>query len=160
MFKKVLFVLIVSSLLIGCAFATSIDDFKIDDNVKEIYSSAKLIVYADEHSDGGIAIYKTLDEDEDDDTDDDDAIDNLVHDDGDEYLIGDDDVSIQRNSDKTANFTDRDHGTQGISEVIDHNGEKHIVVFWAKNSSDMDMAKLQTLLNDFNKNNNATPIAF
>lgn len=160
MFKKILFALVVSTLLIGCAFATGIDDFKIDESVKEIYNSSKLIVYADEHSDGGIAIFKTLDKAEDDNTDDDDAIDNLVHDDGDEYLTGDDDVSIQINSDKTANFTDKDHSTKGISEVIDHNGEKHVVVFWAKEQSDMDMAKLLSIMDKFNKDNNVAPIAF
>ena len=57
-FKKIFIVLIVSSLLIGAVCASSITDFKIDDGkVKEIFKDNDIIVYADEHSDSGIAIF-------------------------------------------------------------------------------------------------------
>lgn len=160
-FKKIAIVLIVASLLIGCVNATSITDFKFDDSLsKELLSTDDLIVYADEHGDAGIAIYKVVDNVEDKDTNDDDKIDDLIHDDGDEYLKSDDDVNLTVNTDKSANFTDSDHGTHGVSEVIDHNGEKHVIVFWAKNTCDRDVANLTAEMVKFNKDNNVSPIAF
>ena len=149
-FKKIFIVLIVSSLLIGAVCASSITDFKIDDGkVKEIFKDNDIIVYADEHSDSGIAIFKTFDKIGDKDTKDDDRIDNLVHDDGDEYITADEDMKLAKNPDHTANFTDADHGTMGLSEVIDHNGEKHVVVFWAKNQSHMNMTQLKADMDKF-----------
>lgn len=158
--EKILIVLIVSSLLVGCVCATSITDFKVDGAYKEIYSTDDLIVYADSHNDAGLGIYKITDKHEDDNYDDDDAIDDLIHDDGDEYITADDDMKLTTNPDKTANFTDADHGTLGVSEVVDHNGQKHVIVFWAKNSSHKDLKQLKTDIDSFNKNNNLTPIAF
>lgn len=160
-FKKILIVLIVSSLLIGTVCATSITDFKIDEKMtKEVLKTDELVVYADEHNDAGIAIFKTIDKMGDNDTNDDDRIDNLIHDDGDEYITSDDDIKLTTNPDHTANFTDADHGTMGLSEVINHNGEKHVVVFWAQNQSDMNMTQLKTTMDKFNKDNNITPEAF
>lgn len=158
--KRVLIALFVLSLLIGCVNATNVKDFKINGPVKELSSNDNYVVYIDNDSDAGLAIYRITDKVRDDHEDDDDAIDNFVHDDGDNYLIPDDDVHITKNSDNTANFTDADHATRGISEVIDNNGEKHVVVFWSKNSSDMDMDKLSNALHKFNKDNNLSTIAF
>lgn len=159
-FKKIAIALIVASILIGCVSATNLTDFKIHDSLKEVLSTDDFVIYANEQSDSGIGIYKLVDNVEDNDTDDDDKIDNLVHDDGDEYITADEDMNITVNSDNTANFTDADHGTVGVSEVINHNGEKHVVVFWAKNSSDRDIANLTVAIAHFNKDNNVTPIAF
>ena len=158
--KRVLIALFVLSLLIGCVNATNVKDFKINGPVKELSSNDNYVVYIDNNNDAGLAIYRITDKVRDDHEDDDDAIDNFVHDDGDNYLIADDDVHITKNSDNTANFTDSDHSTRGISEVIDHNGEKHVVVFWSKNSSDMNMDKLLTAIHKFNNDNNVTPITF
>ena len=159
-FKKIVIALIVASLLIGCVSATGINDFKIHDSLEEIFCADDFVIYANEHNDSGIGIYKFADSVEDNDTDDDDKIDNLVHDEGDEYITSDDDMNITVNSDHTANFTDTEHGTVGVSEVIDHNGEKHVVVFWAKNTSDRDVANLTVAIANFNKDNNVTPVAF
>lgn len=160
-FKKIAIVLIVASLLIGCVSATSISNFKFDDSFnKELLSTENFVIFADEHGDAGIGIYKVVDNVEDKDTDDDDKIDNLVHDDGDEYITADDDMNLTVNSDHTANFTDADYGTHGVSEVIDHNGEKHVIVFWAKNTCDRDMANLTAAMANFNKDNNVSPVTF
>ena len=159
-FKKIVIALIAASLLIGCASATNITDFQIHDSLKEIFSADDFVIYANEQGDSGVGIYKIVDKVEDNDTDDDDKIDDLVHDDGDEYITADDDMNLTVNSDNTANFTDKDHGTVGVSELIDHNGEKHVVVFWAKNSSDRDIANLTVAIAHFNKDNNVTPMAF
>ena len=159
-FKKIVIALIFASLLIGCVSATNITDFKIHDSLNKIYSTDDFVIYADEHGDAGIGIYKIIDNVEDKDTDDDDKIDDLVHDDGDEYITADDDMNLTVNSDNTANFTDTDHGTVGVSEVINHNGEKHVVVFWAKNSSERNQANLTASMANFNKDNNVTPVAF
>lgn len=90
----------------------------------------------------------------------DDVLDHVIHHDGREYTYGDDDMAISKNSDKTANFTDYDHATHGISEVVKQGDQQFIVVAWAKDSSSMDNAKLTSLLSDFNKNNKVSPISF
>ena len=63
-------------------------------------------------------------------------------------------MKIAKNPDNTTNFTDTDHATHGVSEVIKADGEQYIVVSWAKDSTNIDNAKLMSILNDFNKNNN------
>lgn len=90
----------------------------------------------------------------------DDVLDNVIHHDGREYLTPDDDLKIDVNSDNIGNFTDFDHATYGVSEVVDVDGNQYIVVVWAKDSSSNDTAKLMSTLNDFNKNNNVKAIAF
>ncbi|MBR0059505.1 MAG: hypothetical protein IJP99_09275 [Methanobrevibacter sp.] len=69
-------------------------------------------------------------------------------------------MKIAKNTDNTANFTDMDHKTHGVSEVVKLNGQDYVVVFWAKDSSNMDNAKLMASLTEFNKNNNVSPVAF
>ena len=82
------------------------------------------------------------------------------HHDGREYLYSDDDSAVNVGADHIGNFTDYDHATHGVSEVVNSGGEQFIVVVWAKNTSNMDNAKLLATLNDFNKNNNVNPVAF
>ena len=69
-------------------------------------------------------------------------------------------MKIDKNSDNTANFTYYEHATHGVSEVIKVDGEQFIVVSWAKDSSNIDNAKLISILNDFNKNNKVESVAF
>ena len=159
-FKKILIALILSSLLIGCVGAASIQEYKIDAPVKEIFGSDDYVIYANSHGDGGIGIYKCIDKQEDNKTVDDDSLDNLIYDDGDEYITQDKDMKISVNPDHSANFTDKLHKTHGISEVINDSGEKHVVVFWAKSSGETNMTQLKTVQDKFNEINNVTPIAF
>ena len=91
---------------------------------------------------------------------DDDILDNTIHHDGREYITADDDLKLDMNSDNTANFTDYDHATHGVSEVVKVNGEQYVVVSWAKDSSNIDNAKLSSILKDFNKNNKVEAVAF
>ena len=102
---------------------------------------------------------KNVNDDVYDDVENDDILDNVIHHDGREYTYGDD-MAISKNADNTIKFTDYDHGTQGVSEVVGQDGNQFIVVFWAKNSSGLDSAKLMSMLNDFNKNNNVSPVTF
>ena len=143
-FKKILIALILSSILIGCVGAASIQEYKIDAPVKEIFGSDDYVIYANSHGDGGIGIYKCIDKQEDNKTVDEDSLDNLIYDDGDEYITQDKDL----------------HKTHGISEVINDSGEKHVVVFWAKSSGETNMTQLKTVQDKFNEINNVTPIAF
>lgn len=158
-FKKVLFATVVLSLLIGGACAASVSDFKVDDTFKNVYSSEYYSVYS-HNDDSGILIFKNVNDDVYDDKVNDDVLDNTIQHDGREYLHSDDDLKLDKNSDNTANFTDYDHATKGVSEVVDLNGEQFIVVSWAKDSANVDMAKLMSTLNEFNKNNNVKPVAF
>ena len=158
--KKIFFALIVTSLLIGGVCAAGVNDFKIDDTYKGVYNGEYYSVYADGNQNSGISIYKNVNDDVYDDMENDDIFDNVIHHDGREYLIPDEDLKLDVGADHIANFTDLDHATHGASEVIDVNGDQYIVVAWAKDSSNIDFAKLISTLNDFNKNNNVKAVAF
>ncbi|WP_298502377.1 hypothetical protein [uncultured Methanobrevibacter sp.] len=158
--KKIFFALVVSALLIGGVCAASVNDFKIDNTYKGIYNGEYYSVYTNSNQDCGILIFKNVNDDVYDDIENDNILDNVIHHDGREYIVPDDDLKLDVGSDHIANFTDYDHATHGVSEVIDVNGDQYIVVAWAKDSSNMDSAKLLSTLNDFNKNNNVKPIAF
>ena len=55
--KKIIFALIVTSLLIGGACAASVNDFKMDDTYKSLYKGEYYSVYANNDKDCGISIY-------------------------------------------------------------------------------------------------------
>lgn len=158
-FKKIILMLLIGSMLIGSACAAGVNDFKVNDSYKNVYSSDYYAVYANSNQNSGINIYKNVNDDVYDDRVNDDVLDGLIHHDGREYIYGDDDLSLNKNSDNTANFTDMDHGTIGVSEVVKHNGEEYIVAAWGTSSS-TDLAKLTATLNEFNKANSVTPVAF
>ena len=101
-----------------------------------------------------------MDDDVYDDIDNNDVLDYVIHHDGREYTYSDDDLKVSVGQNHIANFTDYEHATHGASEIIKADGQQYIVVAWAKDSSSMDMAKLISSLNDFNKNNNVEAIAF
>ena len=158
--KKIFFAFAVSALLIGGVCAASVNDFKVDDTYNNLYNGQYYSVYANGNQDCGISIYKNVDDDVYDDVDNDDILDHVIHHDGREYIIPDDDLKLDVGANNIANFTDYDHATHGASEVVDAGGEQYIVVAWAKDSSNMDSAKLIQTLNDFNKNNNVKAVAF
>ena len=136
------------------------NDFNIDSNYKSVYNGKYYSVYANGNQDSGISIYKNVNDDVYDDVDNDDVFDGIIHHDGREYLHADDDLAINVGADHIGNFTDYDHATHGVSEVVNAGGEQFIVVVWTKNTSNMDNAKLLATLNDFNKNNNVNAVAF
>lgn len=158
--KKIFFAIIVTALLMGGVCAASVNDFKLDSNYKSIYNGEYYSVSANGNQDAGISIYKNVNDDVYDDVENDDILDNVIHHDGREYLYSDDDLSVNVNSGHIANFTDYDHATHGASEVVSAGGEQYVVVAWAKDSSNMNTAKLISTLNKFNKNNNVKPVAF
>ena len=159
-FKKILFALLFSALLIGGACAASVNDFTIDKAYKNIYSSECYSVYTNDNNDSGIMIFKNVDDDAYDGKVNDDILDHTIHHDGREYITPDDDLKLDKNANNTANFTDYDHATHGVSEVIKTDGQEFIVVCWAKDSSKIDTLQLLSTLNDFNKNNKVELIAF
>ena len=158
--KKIFFALLVSALLVGGACAASVNDFNIDKTYKNEYSSDYYSVYANKNQDIGILVFKNVDDDAYDDKVNDDILDNVIHHDGREYIVADDDMKIDVNSENIANFTDYDHATHGVSEVVKKDGEEFIVAIWAKDSSSIDNSDLISQLNDFNKENNVSAIAF
>ena len=84
----------------------------------------------------------------------------MIHHDGKEYIVTDDDMKIDVGSDNIATFTDYNHATHGVSEVIKVDGEEYIVAVWAKDSSNIDNKDLMSQLKDFNKDNSAKAVAF
>lgn len=155
--KKIFFALLVSSLLISGVCAASVNDFKVDNTYKNMYSSEYYSVNANGNQDSGILIFKNVNDDAYDNLVNDDILDNVIHHDGKEYIVADDDMKIDKNSDNTANFTDYEHATHGISEVVKSGNEQYIVVFWAKDNSNND---INSMLSNFNKNNNVEAVAF
>lgn len=156
---KIIFsILIVTTLLAGCVCAAdNMANFKVDQTFN-LNEGPNYALFLNEKQDSGITIYKNADDDA--FGDDNDAFDNLIHDDGREYIIGDDDFKLDKNADNTGNFTDYDHAEHGVVELIKKDGQEYIAVFWAKDTSDIDTAKLTAELTQFNKDNNVEAIAF
>ena len=69
-------------------------------------------------------------------------------------------MKIDKNPDNTANFTDMDHSTHGVVELVESNGQQYIVVFLAKNSANIQNSDLASQLAQFNTNNQVKPVAF
>lgn len=159
--KKIGLALLLLTLFVGCAYAASgVNNFNVDKSYNQAYSGDYCAVYVNSNQNSGVAIYKNVDDDVYDDIEDDDAYDYLVHGDGREYVISDDDLKVDKNSDNTANFTDYEHATHGIVEVVNNGGEEFIVVFWAKDGGNVSDSDLTTLLNNFNKDNKVEAKAF
>lgn len=158
--KKIIFALLFSALLIGSACSASVNDFDVDKTYKSLYNSEYYSIYSNDNQDSGILIFQNVDDDKYDDMVNDDILDNVIQHDGKEYIIPDDDMKLDKNPDNTANFTDYDHATHGISEVIKVDGQEFIAVFWAKDTSNINNGDLISKLNDFNKNNNVEVISF
>lgn len=156
-FKSIFVLLIVSSLLISSVCAANFSDFKVDDTYKVVDSQSNYNLYANGNNDTGICIYKNMDDKDNDD--DSKRLGGKIHDEGHEYITNDDDLNVVQNPDKTANFTDKEHLTKGVSEVVEKGGEKFIIVVWTS-SNDVDNNKLMSIMKDFNKENNLSPIAF
>ena len=158
--KGILFILVVSLLLFGSAYAAKgVNDFTVDSNYENVHGGNYHSVYLNGQKDSGITIYKNVNDDLY-DNENDDAYDNLIHDDGREYITPDADMKIDKNADNTANFTDYDHASHGVGEVINIDGESFVVVFWAKDTSNAGDADLMSLLTQFNKDNGASAAAF
>ena len=158
-FRKVLFLLLISLLLFGTVFAQkTVNDFQVDESYEQVYNGNYHSLYVHGKQLSGIAIYRYIAGDVDDNVE----VDaDLVHDNGKGYLIGDeDDISVAKNSDNTVNFTDKDYAEHGVAEVVSINGELFVVVFWAKNVSDIDDSELISQLNQFNMDNNVKAVAF
>ncbi|MBQ6512470.1 hypothetical protein [Methanobrevibacter sp.] len=157
-FKNIFLLLFISLLLFGTVCAQkNVNDFQVGESYKHAYDGNQYSLYLNEKQDSGITIYKYLAGDVDDDND---AYDNLIHDEGRDYLTSDDDFKIDKNSDNTANFTDYDHAEHGVVEVVSIDGEDFVVVFWAKDTSNTNNSDLISLLNEFNKDNNVKAVAF
>lgn len=147
--------MIISLLLFGAVSAQNVTDFQIDKSYSNAYNGSYYSLYLNDQQDSGVTIYKALAED-----DDNDAYDGLIHDEGKEYITPDDDMKIDKNSDNTINFTDYDYATHGVSEVINVDDVDYVVVFWAKDSSNVNNADLMAKLNEFNKDNKVQAIAY
>ena len=158
--KKILFTLLVSALLIGGVCAASVNSFDVNKDYKNLYESSYYSVYANGKENSGILIFKNVNDDKYDDKVNDDILDNVIHHDGKEYIVADDDMKIDVGSDNIVNFTDSEHATHGVSEVVKVDGKEYIVAIWAKDSSKIENSDLISQLNDFNKNNNVEVVAF
>ena len=157
-FRNILFLLVISLLLFGAVSAQkTVNDFQVDESYNHAYNGTYTSVYLNEKLDSGITVYKDSVADVEDEND---AYDGLIHYDGRDYLTNDDDFKIEKNSDNTVNFTDYDCAEHGVAEVVSVDGEDFIVVFWAKDTSDINNNDLISQLNDFNKDNDVKAIAF
>ena len=157
-FRNIAILLFTSLLLFGAVSAQkNVTDFQIDNSYSHAFDGKYYSVYLNEKHDAGTNVYKYVGDVDDDDND---AYDDLVHDEGKDYLTSDDDFKIDKNSDNTANFTDYDHAEHGVVEVVNVDGEDFVIVFWAKDTSNVTNSNLISQLNEFNKDNNVKAIAF
>lgn len=69
-------------------------------------------------------------------------------------------MKLDKNPDNTANFTDRDHTTHGLSELVEVDGQQFVVVVWAKDSSNIQNSDLALKLAEFNHDNQVKVLAF
>ena len=146
---------VISMLLFGAVSAQkTVNEFQIDGSYNNAYDGTYCSLYLNGNQDSGITVYKEFGDD------DNESYDGLIHDEGKDYLTSDDDFKLDKNSDNTVSFTDYDHAEHGVAEVIDCGGENFIVVFWAKDTSDVSNSDLVSQLNEFNKDNNVNAIAF
>lgn len=83
--KKILFALLVSALLIGGACAASVNSFDVNKDYKNLYQSEYYSVYANGNQDSGMRVFQNVN---------DDILDGLIHHDGREYIVGDDDMKV------------------------------------------------------------------
>lgn len=156
--KKILFILFISTLFVGCAFAAnSVNDFKVNDAYKHIAGNDYYSLNMNNNKDVGFTVYKNADNDAYGDVD---VYDHVLHDDSRDYIKVDDDMKIGKNPDNTANFTDLDHATHGVVELVEINGQQYIVVAWAKNSSNVQNSELAQQITQFNNDNQAKVISF
>lgn len=138
--RNIFVLMAISLLLFGAVSAQkNVSDFQVD-NLNGTYTGSYFTLYLNEKQDSGVTIYKNLAGD----TDEGDAYEHLIHDDGREYITLDDDMKVDKNSDNTANFTDYEHAEHGVVEVIDVDGTQYIVVFWAKDSSNVSNSDLMS----------------
>lgn len=179
-FKKILLALIVTTLLVGSACAANINGFKVD-GYSNTYDSDYDSTYLNSNGDSGVSIYKNSNgayyeyddghyDYDDDGYDYDDAYDHdyddvydddyVAHNGGTVYNGISDDMQLTKNADNTASFTDYDDAEHGVVEVVQLDGEKYTVIFWAKDASNINNADLISKLTDFNKDNGVSPIAF
>lgn len=157
--KVIFLLLVISTLFIGCVFAAnSASDFKVDGNYKHVLGNEYYSVNLNDNKDTGCLIFKNVDDDLYDNHND--PYDNLIHDDGRDYIKADDDMKINKNPDNTANFTDMDHSTHGVVEVVNSNGQQYIVVFFAKDSTNIQNKDLASQLTQFNNDNQVKAVAF
>lgn len=158
--KATIFLIAVTALMMGSACAAGIGDFQIDKNYKNAVENDYYTINLDDGENSGIAVFKNVDDDSYDNITDDDQYDNLVKDDGRDYLTADDDFELDKKSDNTAEFKDIDDANHGIVEVVKKDGEEYIVVFFAKDSSDIKNSDLSKSLETFNKDNDVKAVEF
>jgi hypothetical protein len=155
--RHILFLVFVSALLIGSACgAKTVHDFEIDKDYKNVENQTHYSLYLNDKQDSGITVYDSLGESDTDSS----AYDDLIHDDGQEYLQMDDDFEIEKKADNIVEFKDIDHAQHGVVEVVNDDGNQYVVVFWAKDTSDVKNSDLNPLLKEFNKDNDVEAIAF
>lgn len=158
--KQILFLIFITAILIGAAHGAKVNDFTPDKNYKSAYQGKYYSLYLNDNKDSGITVYENVDDDAYGDIDDDGPYDDLIHDDGREYLTMDDDFQIEKNDGNIVEFKDLDHSQHGTVEVVEKDGSQYIVVFWAKDSSDVKNSELNDLLKEFNKDNKVEAVAF
>ena len=158
--KATIFLIGALALMMGSACAAGISDFQIAKDYKNVIENDYYTINLDDGENSGIAVFKNVNDDAYDDLADDDQYDNLVKDDGRDYLTADDDYQLDKKSDNTAEFNDTDDANHGIVEVVKKDGEEYIVVFFAKDTSDVKNSDLSKSLETFNKDNDVKAVEF
>lgn len=151
-YKYVSLLVIILLILFGTTFAQkTVNDFKIDEQYNKAYAGFYQSIFLNKHNDSGIAIFqknpKGIEENAS-------GFGHLIHKDPKDYFNSSEYYKLSQNKDGSYNFTDREYGEHGIVEVVSYAGESYIVVFWAKEYSNVHRSELHPVLINFNKINN------
>ena len=158
-YKKIFIIGIIALMVLStCYAAKSVTDFKIDNSYYKVDSGKYFALYLTNNQESGIAIYKYVNDK--DIVDENDKYDHMVNDYGKQYINPNEQIDITKNKDNTTVF--KDHGNQehGVLELVKIGDEQFVIVAFTKEQSKTEQSTLVTLLNNFNKANNLTPIAY
>lgn len=76
-----------------------------------------------------------------------------------DYLTQSDILQITNQNDNTFTYKDLELNQHGVGEVVEVDGAKYIVLFWAGDDAGISDDSLNSVMNEFNELNNVEPIA-
>ena len=158
-YKKIFIIALIALMLIStCYAAKNVTDFKVDQSYYKVDSGKYFALYLTQNQESGLAIYKYIQDK--DIADENDKYDHMVHDYGKQYIEHNDNIDITKNKDNTTSFKDAGHQEHGVLELVKIDGEQFVIVVFAKDHSKIEQSALVTILNNINKANDLTPIAY
>ena len=132
---KVLIGLTILLLLMSVVVAKEVDEFKVPNGYKDQGNGA----YSSNNLGEGLLVLEYNDE-------------NIKD------YIENDMIDIKKGSDDVMTFDDAELNQHGVMEVVEADGSRFIIIFWAGDNSNIDDNSLESSLYNFNTLNNLEPV--